>query len=129
MSDLYNRIAELCKARGTNVTALCRKAKVARASLSELKMGRTKTLTLETAAKLADALGITVDELNGTNNPNPDNKKSPVYDDEALELMEEMHKRPELKALFSTSKKATREDIEAVDQLLKRMARGDADED
>lgn len=66
MSDLYNRIDALCKERGTNITALCRKANVARASLSELNAGRTKTLTLETGKKLAAALNITVDELMGT---------------------------------------------------------------
>lgn len=66
MSELYNRIDRLCKERGTNVTALCRKAKVARAALSELNMGRTKTITLETAGKLAAALDISVDELMGT---------------------------------------------------------------
>ena len=63
MSELYNRIERMCKERGTNITALCRDAKVARASLSELKAGRTKTLTLETGAKLASVLGISVDEL------------------------------------------------------------------
>lgn len=66
MSELYNRIDSLCKERGTNITALCREAKVARSSLSELNAGRTKTLTLETGSKLAAALGITVDELMGT---------------------------------------------------------------
>lgn len=66
MSELYNRINHLCKERGTNITALCRDAKVARSVMSELNMGRTKTITLETASKLADALKITVDELMGT---------------------------------------------------------------
>lgn len=73
MSDLYNRIDALCKERGTNITALCRDAKVARASLSELKAGRTKTLTLETGAKLASVLKISVDELMGT-----ETKKAPT---------------------------------------------------
>ena len=63
MSELYSRIDRLCKERGTNVTALCREAQVARSALSELKMGRTRTITLDTAAKLAAALGIAVDEL------------------------------------------------------------------
>ncbi len=65
MSELYKRIDQLSKARGMNITTLCKEAKVARASLSELHMGRTKTLTLETAQKLAAALQISVDELLG----------------------------------------------------------------
>lgn len=65
MSELYNRIDQLCKARGTNVTALCKKAGVGRATLSELNAGRTKTLKLETAQKLADALGVSLNLLQG----------------------------------------------------------------
>lgn len=65
MSELYNRIDALCKARGTNITALCKKAGVGRATLSELNAGRTKTLKLETAQKLADALGVSLNFLQG----------------------------------------------------------------
>lgn len=88
MSELYNRIDRLCKERGTNITALCRDAKVARSSLSELNAGRTKTLTLETGAKLAAALGISVDELMGT-----EIEKAPIQQD--ARLVDE-----ELKAAF-----------------------------
>ena len=45
-----------------------------------------------------------------------------VYDEDTLEMMREMCERPELRALFKTSKKATREDIETVDTLLKRLS-------
>ena len=65
MSELYNRIDQICKARGTNITALCKKAGVGRATLSELNAGRTKTLTLETARKLADALEVSINFLQG----------------------------------------------------------------
>lgn len=81
MSDLYNRIDRLCKERGINITILCREAKVARASLSELNAGRTKTLTLETSAKLARALNIPVDELLGTEKsvvPDAQDRKSDI---------------------------------------------------
>lgn len=65
MSELYNRIDALCKARGTNITAICKKAGVGRATLSELNAGRTKSLKLETAQKLADALGVSLNFLQG----------------------------------------------------------------
>ena len=71
--------------------------------------------------ELAALYGVTVDYLLG-DGPVASGVKSPVYDEEALELMEEMHKRPELKVLFSTSKRARKEDIEAVDRLLRHMA-------
>ena len=41
-----------------------------------------------------------------------DKEKNPiVLDDEALELLEELKTRPEMRTLFSVSKKATKEDI------------------
>ena len=63
MSELYNRIDELCKARGTNITALCKKAGVSRSALSELNAGRSKTLTVTTAQKIADALEVSLNFL------------------------------------------------------------------
>ena len=88
MSELYNRIDSLCKERGTNITALCREAKVARSSLSELNAGRTKTLTLETGSKLAAALGITVDELMGTETEKepPATRRGSEISDEELKV-------------------------------------------
>ena len=80
MSDLYNRINLLCKERGTNITALCKKANVGRATLSELNAGRTKTLTLETAGKLAATLGVSVDELMGVKQ-----KENPVVKSSELD--------------------------------------------
>lgn len=65
MSDLYKRIDSICKENGTNVTALCKKAGVGRATLSELNAGRTKTLNADTVTKLAAALGVSVDYLLG----------------------------------------------------------------
>lgn len=115
----------LCIERKTNVTALCKKAVVSRSALSELKAGRTKSLSIEIAGKLATALDITVDCLLG----NEETKKGPVYDDEANEMMREMYERPELRALFKTSKKATADDIRAVDQLLKHMAEGQGNDE
>lgn len=118
MSELYNRIDRMCKERGTNITALCRDAKVARASLSELKAGRTKTLTLETGAKIASVLGISVDELMGT-----EKEKAPLVnnDPELTEYLEELRTRPEMKMLFSLAKNATKEDVEKAVKIVETL--------
>ena len=50
-----------------------------------------------------------------------DSPRPVVIDDEARELMEEMRTRDEMRVLFNVSKKATKKDIEAVNELLKRM--------
>lgn len=41
MVTLYNKIEELCKSKKINVTQMCKDIGVSRASLSDLKAGRT----------------------------------------------------------------------------------------
>lgn len=65
MSELYNLIENLCKKNGTNITAMCKEAKISRAPLTELKMGRSKTLSSATLSKIASYFGVSVDYLLG----------------------------------------------------------------
>ena len=115
----------------TNLKVARKKAGLKQAQVAEKFEVSIRTITSwETGEKqprtnrlneLAALYGVTIDYLLADSRI-PQDIKSPVYDDEALELMEQMHKRPELKVLFSTSKKARKEDIEAVDKLLRHMA-------
>ncbi|MFQ7646199.1 helix-turn-helix domain-containing protein [Ruthenibacterium lactatiformans] len=79
MSELYNLIESLCKEKGTNITAMCKAAKISRAPLTELKMGRSKTLSSATLSKIAAYFGVSVDYLLG-------NKEKPA-DQEVDELI------------------------------------------
>ena len=65
MSILYNRISALCKEKGISVSAMCKKAGVSTGSISELKSGRRKSITVETAKKIAQALNVPVGALFG----------------------------------------------------------------
>ena len=65
MSELYSLIESLCKKHGTNITAMCKSAGVSRAPLTELKMGRTKTLSSATLSKIATYFGVSMDYLLG----------------------------------------------------------------
>ena len=60
-----------------------------------------------TLATLADILDVTTDYLLGRE----DSSNIP-YDPDTVAAMEEAFERPEMRALFSVSKNATREDIE-----------------
>lgn len=95
MSDLYNRIAELCQNYGITITAMCRESGASRASLSDLKVGRKQSLSTETLDKIADYFGTTVDYLLGrTDDPeNNDRFGLDISDDEIREL-EETKKAP-----------------------------------
>jgi transcriptional regulator with XRE-family HTH domain len=63
MSSLYERIDSLCKSNGINVTVMCKELKIARSSLSELKAGRTKSLSSEYLQRIADRFNVSVDYL------------------------------------------------------------------
>ena len=91
MSDIYARIVELCQSKRVNITKMCRDAGIPRATLSELKMGRTLTLSTKNLNKLASYFGISVDQLMNDREPGakketptPDNGSERAYTDDEL---------------------------------------------
>lgn len=44
-----------------------------------------------------------------------------VNNDEALEYLDELHKRPEMKTLFQVSRKASKEDIETAITIIEAL--------
>ena len=65
MTEIYGRIERLAKEKGVNITAMCRECGIARASLTDYKKGRKKTLSAGTLSKIAAYFGVTVDYLYG----------------------------------------------------------------
>ena len=65
MSDLYDNVAHLCAQQGISVTAACKRAGISPGILSDLKNGRKKTISMDTARRIAEALGVSADELMG----------------------------------------------------------------
>lgn len=63
MSDLYNRIESLCKDNGINITTMCKETGASRGSLTDLKAGRSVTLSQKALLKIADYFNVTVDYL------------------------------------------------------------------
>ena len=70
MDDLYRKIEALCKERNISITTMCRDSGVSRAPLSDLKMGRSKTLSSATLSKIASYFGVSVDYLLGNEKEN-----------------------------------------------------------
>ena len=79
MSDLYNRIEELCKENNESITTMCKESGASRASLSDLKVGRKQRLSTETLSKIAAYFGVSVDYLLGK-----ENKKAPTESGERV---------------------------------------------
>ena len=65
MCTLHSRITNLCKERGISGSRMCLDLGMSKSTLSDLKSGRKKGLTAETAHKIASYLGVSVAYLLG----------------------------------------------------------------
>ena len=76
MSNLYNRIYDLCQKRGMSVGKMCAELNIRRSNLTELKMGRIKTLKADNLTKIASFFDVTVDFLLGAEKaPTPESER------------------------------------------------------
>lgn len=66
MSALYESIKELCNERGIKPGKMCSEIGISRGLISDLKSERTKSITSETAQKIAGYFGVSVDRVLGT---------------------------------------------------------------
>ena len=65
MSNLYENIKELCDEKGVKPGKMCTEASVSKGLITDLMMGRKKPVHVETAQKIADYFGVTVDRVLG----------------------------------------------------------------
>ena len=96
MCTLHSRITELCKERGISGSRMCLDLGMSKSTLSDLKSGRKKSFTAETAHKIASYLGVSVAYLLGEE----EQKEKPTVKDDELsadmvELIEAIKKLPE----------------------------------
>ena len=66
MAELYERIEKMCRDRGVTITEMCKQSGASRGSLTDLKMGRSAGLSLETLEKLMKYFDVSLPELMGT---------------------------------------------------------------
>ena len=69
MSEIYGRIENLCKQKGISITAMCKECGIPRATLTDYKKGRIKTLSAKVLSKVAAYFGVTVEYLYGGSQP------------------------------------------------------------
>ena len=65
MENLYTRIETLCNEKGIRPGRLCDALGLSRSLMTDLKMGRKKTVNAQTAQKIADFLSVSVAYLLG----------------------------------------------------------------
>ena len=65
MYNLYETIKSLCDEKEIKPGKMCVEANISKGLISDLKAGRKKTIRVETAQKIADYFGVTVDRVLG----------------------------------------------------------------
>lgn len=110
----YEIFEKLCQKHHTNPSRVSKATGISTATLTSWKKG-VYTPKSDKLQKIADYFGVSLGYLMGTEEEEPNavdtEKNLIVLDDDALELLEELKTRPEMRTLFSVSKKATKEDI------------------
>ena len=69
MANLYENIQQLCSEKGIRPGRLCDELGISRGLMTDLKMGRKKGVSAETAQKIAAYFGVSVGQLLGQEAP------------------------------------------------------------
>ena len=104
-TDTYEKIAALCAERGIRLSALARGTGVRSSVFTELKMGRTRQLSVQTLRKIAEYFGVPESYF--------------LEEDAADALQEELFRKRKL--LFDKTKNASSEELETILRIVNAM--------
>ena len=65
MGDLYKSIKSLCDEKGVSGGKMCTEIGISKSTMTDLKSGRRTGISLDTAQKIADYFGVSVDRVLG----------------------------------------------------------------
>lgn len=117
MNELYERIKKLCEARDIKISDLCKATGIRSGMMTDLKMGRSKSLSSASLSKIAGYFEISVDYLLGLETSDQiDEQKR-----ELAELLEEIRRNPDLRTMFSLTKNATPEEVRQYIKVIKAI--------
>lgn len=107
MFNLYETILGLCESRGISVYRMSKESGVSRSVMTELKSGRTQSLSTESLQKIASYFNVPVDFFLADGEINPkDIPPEPEISDDQLMF-----------ALWKGNPNMTKEDLERVRQF------------
>ena len=108
---MYDLIKDLCTERGITIAKMCNDCGMSPTVMSELKHGRTQSLSAPTVRKIADYFGVSPNYIL-TGEADKEIKKQPTSGgDELIEILDACRERSDLRMLFKLSKDATPDDV------------------
>ena len=114
-------LSQILKSRrtrlGYTLLDVAKRMGVTEATVQRWESGNIKNLPHKRIVKLAEVLEISPTELMGWNCEKPE-----PLDDEMQDYINVLHSRPEMKVLFSKSRKATKEQIEKTLKILDALS-------
>ena len=110
MNDLYENIQSLCREKGIRPGFLCTELGLSRGLMTDLKMGRKKGVSAQTAQKIAAYFGVSVGYLLG-------------QEEEGSDILDEVDV-----AFYGDFKELDEEQKESVRNMVRLMRRKRADQ-
>lgn len=112
MDKVLQRILDKKEELGITDVKMQKDLGIYASAFSEWRSGRSKSYS-KYISQIADYLGVSADYLLGTDTIKvvDEERNIIVLDDDTLEIIRSLRERPEMKMVFSTMKKATKEDI------------------
>lgn len=113
--DFKDNLKTLRKKKGISQVDLAEQLGFSKSLIGLYETGDRKP-SFEALEAIADYFNISIDYLMGK-----DEKSVYYMNPDAAEMAQELYDRPEMKVLFDASRKATKEDIEQVAEILKKL--------
>ena len=122
MEDLYKRILQMGLDRGyKNMTDICVKSGVKRATMTEFKNGRTLKLSLDTLSKFAALYQTTVDDILCGNDDDEKETPTATMDDGLKDCLDILRERPDTRALVHAGRDMTPEQVGKIADFMRSM--------
>ncbi|HBQ87197.1 MAG TPA: XRE family transcriptional regulator [Syntrophomonas sp.] len=125
---LGERLRKAREEKGLTQAFVAKALNISASAVGMYEQGRRDPDT-EALKQFAQLYEVSTDYLLDLDPSPKDDVRQHVNDDEALEYLDELHKRPEMKILFQVGRKATKEDIETAITIIEALKKKGGKED
>lgn len=115
--NIYERIKELCKKKGVAIKEMEIAVGIGEKNANKWK---TRTPSAESLLKLSEYFGVSTDYIL-TGEDNGVSKQDYYFDQEIATIAQEIARHPGMKTLFEASRSLSDEDLQYVNDLIKRF--------